>query len=468
MKKCKKCGEKIEKGDKFCSSCGAEVKKSKWWRWCLAIVVIVIITGGSLVFFYSGDDDADVTKREPTTEESLSSTEKEESEEKEIEKRLMDNPDFLAAAVSRYGYNLNKHYDSWKEKVTRISDTKLTSDYHNTEKGDGIYHNFDFTDGRSANSGYVVSKDKQTIYLYMRTSVGGDEKPMGTITVQELAKEVISNGVDEVSKRADEMAKAKSSSGSKLKEQQKVLATYMDGWQKAMGQEYEENNVDPGSKGINMGDMTIVNQLTGKASVLLSINAKFVDVSIDKPSKQGYQIIAAYTGTSDNAKNYRYLFVMHDGKPEVLVAHMPEAVGSTDRGDAINFVPTKNDALPGAFKQIMETGKAPKAPEKPKNVVNSLDDAKAIYREIFGEDAIEGPVPNNEAHSGKWEVKSNGDYYYYCGDNYAGDYMSLIVHPNGSVNYRNFCHSYIDISSSCTYEDIKNGDAKDILQQELK
>ena len=45
--------------------------------------------------------------------------------------------------------------------------------------------------------------------------------------------------------------------------------------------------------------------------------------------------------------------------------------------------------------------------------------------------------------------------------------MDLTVHFYGSVDYRSFCHSIIDISSSCTYEDIKDSIAKDKLMQEL-
>lgn len=468
-KKCKKCGTELRDGAEFCSECGTKVKAKKWVPWMIGGVVVVLL-GGGIWFFAQNDDAKDTTKGEPKQETVAS------KEEESLEKNLIENHKLLGSAVYWYAHEVEKipSWDLWQPTKDEISTWKMEDNCQNTEQGDGYYYAYELKDRNNA-PGYVLSEDKKTIYLYTRCSIAEKVKPVATITIVDLAKKIEEEGkTSEIEKQSKEIKVSGEDKEEKKEEKDPVLELgnkqvelhdYMEKWQKAMGQEYTEAPVDPDEDGIiKMKDVTITNHLDGKEDALLSIEGKFVDVSIVQPNKQGYQVIAAYSGVSENAKNYRYLFVLHDNKPEVLVATLPAAIGETKKGPAINFVPTKNEALPSAFAEIVKTGKVSEAPKKSKNVVNSLEDAKAIYREIFGKDAIEGPLPNDNL-SGKWEEKPDGSYYYYCGDDFCSHFTSLTVHPNGTINYRAFFHGNPDISSSCTYEDVKNGTAKDKLTQ---
>lgn len=91
-----------------------------------------------------------------------------------------------------------------------------------------------------------------------------------------------------------------------------------------------------------------------------------MEIDISKPSKQGYQIITAYSekDTDGDVKFYLYLFVLHDNKPEVLVAHMPETMGYSGKDKAINFIPSKNEQLGNAFNTIMNKGEIPQVKDE--------------------------------------------------------------------------------------------------------
>lgn len=465
MKKCKKCKTELREGTDFCPECGKKIKKGWWKRIVSVIVVLLLIIGGIAVLYSNDDKDVDeIDKTIVESKETSNSDKHKTNKVDQFERMMIDDEKLMNVAIAWYGNEkLNSnHWLAWKKEVFSTNPSDMDDSVHNTEKGDGIYHCYPISNKSNITQGYVLSKDKKTVYLYNRLSVGSEEKPEVTVSLNQVAKTIMDKHKSEM---LIKLSKEKSTGNRDLELGNKQLALhdYMDEWQKMMNQEYEENPVDiDEGNNIEMNDVTITNKVVNHDDALLSINGKFVDLSLDKPSKQGYQVIAAYSGTSDNAKKYRYLFVMHNEKPEVLVAHMPEAIGDTKKGPAINFVPTKNDALPSAFKQIMMTGEAPKAPEKQENVVNSLDDAKAIYRQIFGHDATEGPVPNNPVKEGRWEEKSNGTYYYYCGDEYAADFMNVTIYPNGSVDYKDFIHGNTS-TGTCTYEDVQNGTAKDKL-----
>ena len=484
MKKCKKCGTELRDGAEFCSECGAKVKAKKWVPWTIGSVVVVLL-GGGIWFFSQNDDAKDTTKGEPKQETVAS------KEEESLEKKLIENPTFLAAAVSWYGSTTqnNEGWDNWKLKTTVVEQWKMDPRCQNTEKGDGYYYAFKAKEERNNFSGYVISKDKHTIYLYSRYSVaeGVPEKPFATITIADLAKKIEEEGkTSEIEKQTKEIKVSSEKKEEKKEEKDPVLELgdkqvelhdYMEKWQKAMGQEYTEAPVDPDEDGIiEMKDVTITNHLDGKEDALLSIEGKFVDVSIVKPSKQGYQVIAAYSGVSENAKKYRYLFVLHDNKPEVLVATLPAAIGETKKGPAINFVPTKNEALPSAFAEIVKTGKAPAAPKKAKNVVNSLEDAKEIYKKALNRDCEEGTEPYPDAPgmgkngepilgemSSKWKENSDGTYTYFYSVNNGGAIRGhTTIYPDGSVE-RFTAHSGQFIGGKCTYQDVEEGTAEEKL-----
>lgn len=377
MKKCKNCHTELRDETEFCPECGEKVKSSKdpkkEWGIVIAITVVVLLLGGGLWWFMKNEE----KPKEPSTNETIQEEKKDIIKKdktvvppKTIEAQFTENPAFLAASVSWYGTTIegDAKWSNWHQKDLKVREIPLDEKAKKATKAD-FYCTYELP--KKQGQGYVLTDGGKEVNLYSEYPKDTKISPMATITLDKLAQKMsedkVVNAINEYSnqlefieaKKTDKpKKKVKKKDKVELKEtkQQKLLNEVMEKWQKTVNQTYEPAMLDPKTEIIQFKDQKIVNKIEDKNDCLLSIEGKFADISMQENSS-GYQVIGAYYGTSENAKGYRYLFVLHDGEPEVYVAHLPEAVGDTARGAAMNFVPTQDIGLVDSFTNLINKEK---------------------------------------------------------------------------------------------------------------
>lgn len=378
MKKCKNCHTELRDETEVCPECGEEVKSSKdpkqEWIIVIAITVVVLLLGGGLWWFMKNEEKPKTpATNEPKQEQKKDVIKKDKNvvPPKTIEAQFAENPAFLAASVSWYGTIVEGEakWSNWHQKDLKVREIPLDEKAKKAAKAD-FYCTYELP--KKQGQGYVLTDGGKEVNLYSEYPKDAKVTPMATISLDKLAEKMsedkVVTAVTEYSNQLEfieakkkekpkKKAKKKEKAEPKETEQQKLLNEVMEKWQKTVDQTYEPATLDPKAESIQFKDQKIVNKIEDKNDCLLSMEGKFADVSMQETSS-GYQVIGAYYGTSENAKGYRYLFVLHDGKPEVYVAHLPEAVGDTARGDAMNFVPTQDKALIDAFTDLMDEEKA--------------------------------------------------------------------------------------------------------------
>lgn len=233
-------------------------------------------------------------------------------------------------------------------------------------------------------------------------------------------------------------------------QQQQQLVEYMTKWGEQQHTSFSQNPLESHQNVVRMNDLTITDHPKGDKEAKLSIDSQLIDVHVGGSNDKGYHIVSAFSGTSSDFSHLRYLFVLHDGSPEVLVSDISKSIGPANGEPAVNFVKTSDQHLQNAFANIIKHQPVDMPSESSQNVVNSIDEAKGIYKEIYGTE------PSSE---GKWFVR-NGTYIYAWRDsNFGSERSATTIFPNGSVEHFTAGGGAFS-GGKCTYDDVKNGTAK--------
>lgn len=185
---------------------------------------------------------------------------------------------------------------------------------------------------------YIVSKDQAAINKYqsLLKEYGGD-----------------SNG--------ESHAKAKSASQSLWNsEKASELSSFMSSWASEMDQEYQQADLNSENNTVmtknTLSLVTSDKYQPARGIAIFEVNGKEQPISVSRDGEgSGIQIVDCYSrlpGEGDSAP-YVYLFVLNNGKPEVLFCDITKDIDSSSGKAYANFKPTQNQALQKGFKDIV-------------------------------------------------------------------------------------------------------------------
>lgn len=352
-----------------------KLTKQQWIFIILAMITIVIsfLAGGYFLGEQSSHSSQKESSQPPIKNDIFTS-------------KMLNDEKTLIASIAWYGYAKHQEPEwyAWKESqsVDHMDLNHMTFKPKLEGNSDNQYYQYQSDKKQQTICGFESSKDHKTYYLYaFKPNQKSDVAPMMVVRRDDLvndinknkAKEEILNYSAKLSlsiihqqkvqkviekiqriKKVPDHSETKNSDMLWSSEQDKALSDAIDQWGANKNATYSEVDITPGENMIPFMGVTLQNKIENSEDALLSINAQFeaVNTSIEKTDDRDYHVLAAYNGTSHNVKNMRYLFVVKDGKPQVLSSNISISIGDPNGKRAANFVPTTDKNLLNKFKAI--------------------------------------------------------------------------------------------------------------------
>lgn len=245
------------------------------------------------------------------------------------------SPDYYAKKGTQVDYYL------WADNG-KVYELKVNNNKQGVGSGDYNvdYKNMDVK-RREPCPEYIVSEDKAAIAEYQR-----------------LLKQY--GGSEDVSSSSPSSKSSSNQSEQWDEEKSDALSSFMATWENKMGQRYEQSS-------LNSSDNTVITKntlsLVGESDYtpergvgILKINGQQQPVSVSLDGKgNGYQIVDCYSGLPGEGDEapYVYLFVLNNGKPEVLFCDITKDIETSGNKAYANFKPTGNQALKQGFADIV-------------------------------------------------------------------------------------------------------------------
>lgn len=140
------------------------------------------------------------------------------------------------------------------------------------------------------------------------------------------------------------------------------LSSAMYDWADSMGQSYRQAT-------LNSSDNTVItnnglslvsasNYQPTRGIATFEVNGQEQPVSVSRDGKgSGYQIVDCYAGNpgEGDESTYVYLFVLNNGKPQVLFCDTSKDVETKGSSAYANFKPTSNQELQTKFADIVNS-----------------------------------------------------------------------------------------------------------------